>query len=231
MIDVDFNFQAEVGEDKDPDAYSRTLQEYHRILWSKPLPNGEFFKLEKISNCRLLFKSKSGDLTLSSDRPVATFSKWKRMQYLISQFPPKKIKSYVDLTNTIGATIIWPSNQINRLHTINAERGLNQLIADRFDLTIECIRRYYLGETSPLFETFKRYNSFFELFVDLKGFIDFFLLQDYVSSDYKTVRIASPFDDFKSSPVPKNKKEYNRYIEPTIKLIKARRKRIKEYAK
>ena len=29
----------------DPDAYSPTLQRYHQLLWSKPLPNGDFFDL------------------------------------------------------------------------------------------------------------------------------------------------------------------------------------------
>ena len=29
----------------DPDACSPTLQRYHKLLWSKTLPNGEFFEL------------------------------------------------------------------------------------------------------------------------------------------------------------------------------------------
>ena len=48
MIDINFDFQAEAGVDKngvqrDSDKYSPTLQEYHRILWSKPLPSGKMF--------------------------------------------------------------------------------------------------------------------------------------------------------------------------------------------
>ena len=30
--------------------------------------------------------------------------------------------------------------------------GVNPLICDRFDLTLECIRRYYVGVFSPLYE-------------------------------------------------------------------------------
>ncbi|WP_113903400.1 DUF6994 family protein [Brevibacterium celere] len=34
--------------------------------------------------------------------------------------------------------------------TINGARGLHPRIVDRFDLTLECIRRHYRGEPSPL---------------------------------------------------------------------------------
>ena len=49
VIDVGFDFQGEAGLDRagvqrDSDKYSPTLQEYHRILWSKPLPNGKLFE-------------------------------------------------------------------------------------------------------------------------------------------------------------------------------------------
>ena len=44
--------------------------------------------------------------------------------------------------------------------------ALTQQIADPFDLTLECIRRHYLGETSPLAETLRRYEQFFALFED-----------------------------------------------------------------
>jgi hypothetical protein len=30
-----------------------------------------------------------------------------------------------------------------------AQRGFNRLISDRFDLTLECIRRFYLGPIEP----------------------------------------------------------------------------------
>lgn len=47
---------------------------------------------------------------------------------------------------SIGGEIIWPSHPNN----INEMRGMNPYIKDRWDLTIECIRRYYKGEKSPL---------------------------------------------------------------------------------
>ena len=115
------------------------------------------------------------------------------------------------LLDTIGGIVIWPSNKINGFQTINGARGFNRQIVDRLDLTIECIRRYYLGESSPLYETFKRYDNFFHLFGDFKGYIDFFLLQDYATEDYMSVKIAEPFDDFRSTPIPKTADEKASY--------------------
>lgn len=224
-IDVTYNFQAET-EPYDADRYSSTLQEYHRILWSKLLPNGRMFKLEKISKNRLYHKSELGEFYLSSDRAIPSFSKWKKMEHIIKEIPRDRLDNFLNLSNTIGGITIWPSNRIGNYQTINEARGFNSLISDRLDLTIECIRKYYLGEGSPLYDTFKRYDDFFKLFEDFKGYINFFLFQDAVSSDYSTVRIAPPFDNFKTVPVPKTVDEYIGYMNHTEELVKARNKRI-----
>ena len=38
-IDTAFDFRTDANG-KDPDSHSLTLRRYHRLLWSKPLPNG-----------------------------------------------------------------------------------------------------------------------------------------------------------------------------------------------
>lgn len=227
-IDTTYNFQAET-EPHDADRYSTTLQEYHRILWSKPLPNGKMFELSKISNNQLNHKSDLGEFYLSSDRAIPTFSKWKKLEHIISQIPKDRLSNFINLAETIGGIIIWPSNKIGNNQTINGARGFNSLISDRLDITIECIRRYYLDEKSPLYETFKRYDSFFRLFGNFKGYIEFFLFQDAVSSDYSSVKIADPFENFESVPVPQTVDEYMQYMNYTEELIKARNKRIARF--
>lgn len=229
-IDVHFDFQAESGG-RDSDKYSPTLQEYHRILWSKPLPVGGTFELTKISVNRLHHRSNLGEFTLSSDRAVATFSRWKSTIQLIAQIPTEQLSTFVRFCDTMGSIIIWPSTQIKGLPTINAARGFNRKIADRLDLTIECIRRYYLGQESPLYETFLRYEDFFGLFENFNGYIDFFLLQDAVTADYSAVNISVPLDNFESSPIPRNKNEYREYMETTTSFIEARNRRIANYVK
>jgi hypothetical protein len=225
LIDTRYNFQAELGR-RDADRYSTKLQEYHRILWSKPLPNGKEFILDKISQNRLRHKSELGEFFLSSDRAIATFSRWKKTKHIISQIPIAEIEKFRHIKDTIGGIVIWPSNRIDGKTTINGERGFNQKISDRLDLTIECIRRYYTYEDSPLYETLKRYSDFFSLFDDFKGYIDFFLLQDIVSDDYSYVKISEPFDNFKTSPVPKSVEEYLIYKDSTILFVEARNTRI-----
>ena len=60
--------------------------------------------------------------------------------------------------------------------TINAASGVNSKIQDRFDLTLECIRRFYAQEESPLKVTLERDISFFNLFQDFKVYVDFFFI-------------------------------------------------------
>lgn len=76
-------------------------------------------------------------------------------------------------------------------------RGWYPRIADRFDLTLVCIRRHYLGErANPLGEVFHRYADFFALFGDFSGYVSFFLLQHLVEEDGESIRFFHPFDDF-----------------------------------
>ncbi len=184
------------------------------------------FELKKISKNRLYHKSELGEFFLSSDRAIPTFSKWKKLEYITSKIPKDKLDNFINITETIGGITIWPSNRIGERPTINGAKGINSKISDRLDLTIECIRRYYLGEKSPLYDTLKRYNNFFNLFGNFKGYIDFFLFQDAVTSDYSSVKIAPPFDDFVSVPVPKTVDEYLQYMKYTTEFVKARNDRV-----
>ncbi|NBX97537.1 hypothetical protein EBZ38_08950 [bacterium] len=230
-IDTQFNFQAALGDpDKDADKYSLVLQDYHQFLWSKPLPNGRLFELEKLNtSCLLRYKSEDIGMFLSSDRAVATYTRWKRLQHIVNKIPQQKIDDFINITETIGGIIIWPSTKVDGKSTINGERGFNRKICDRLDLTIECIRRYYANEDSPLYDTFKRYDDFFRLFENFKGYVEFFLFQDFVGDDYNTVKVAVPFNNFTSSPVPSTEQEYLSYMDHTTNLVKARNNRIKSY--
>lgn len=227
LIDINFDFKAEVGA-LDADKFSSTLQKYHQILWSKPLPNGKVFTLALKSQGRLYHKSDLGEFWLSSDSAIATFSRRKpeKLNYLISQITKVEIENFYKLACTIGGFLIWPCKRINNQMTINGMRGFNSKISDRFDLTVECIRRYYKDESSPLYETFKRYSDFFALFNDFKGYVDFFVLQDIVSEDYSTVKIAISFDDFNTPPIPSSVEEYLTYKDNMMKFIEARNARI-----
>src|SRR5262249_52132385 len=98
------------------------------------------------------------------------------------------------------------------------------------DLTLECIRRHYGGQSSPLGETLARYRDFFASFEHFGGYVDFFLLHDLVTEDRSAVKFFPPFDDFKTPSVPKDFDTYKEYRRRTIEFIEARNCRIERHA-
>ena len=214
---------------KDPDIFSPTLKKYNQFLWSKPLPCGTNFELQIGKPKTYLYhKSNLGEFFLSSDTITHTYSKWKRLTHIIEKVPLNEIKSFSDSCCTISSHLIFPSNRDGKMN-INGARGTNPKINDRFDLTLECIRRYYLRKESPLQEVLLRYSDFFELFENFKGYVEFFLLQDLVSNNYESVNFYLPFDNFKRSSVPVNLEEYLTYKNKVLDFVNARSKRINEY--
>lgn len=223
-FDVTFDFRRDTPEGKDPDTHSKTLRRYHRMLWSKRLPRGEFFGLDDATpGSYLHHRSSVGEFWLASDAVIPTYRWNVQIKSLIS---PEELAAFNAAGYTIGGMMVFPGNQIDRKWTINQARGCTRQIGDRFDLTLECIRRHYNGDDSPLRDVLARYAAFFDLFRDFRGYIDFFLLQDLVSTDGSAVRIASPFDDFRGSPIPASAEEYRAYKNEALAFIEARNRRI-----
>ena len=225
-IDTSFNVYTDTPKGRDPDSHSPTLRNYHKFLWSKKLPNGLPFKLDETIPMRLHHKSDLGEFVLSSDSIAHTYSNIKSTTDIVKKIDAEELEKFVSLCSTIGGYIIFPSERINNQMTINGARGVNKKIRDRFDLTLECIRRYYIKEDSPLKGTFERYKQFFNLFDSFQGYVDFFLLQDLVSNDYSSIKYLIPFHDFDSPALPCNMKEYITYKDNTIKFISQRNERI-----
>ena len=227
MTDIDINFDvySDTPKGKDPDSHSPTLRRYHQILWNKPLPNGVEFNLDDSMPRLLLHRSELGEFLLSSDSIGHTYSKVKSMSHIVDQIPSEEIKAFFTVCSTVGAYIIFPAKKIDNKMTINGSRGLNRSIKDRFDLTLKCIRRFYVNKETPLTETLQRYASFFNLFHDFGGYVDFFLLQDLVDDGY-SVKFFLPFESFNQPPLPKNVEQYRSYKKHLIELVSARNKRI-----
>ena len=228
-IDINFNVYSDTPEGKDPDSYSPTLRNYHKSLWSKKLPNGSLFKLNETIPMRLHHKSELGEFVLSSDSIANTYSSIKSTHNIIKNIKADEIEKFVSLCSTIGGYIIFPSERINNQMTINGARGINKKIRDRFDLTLECIRRYYRDENNPLNETLKRYSSFFTLFVNFQSYVDFFLLQDLVDNNYSEIKYFIPFKSFEDSPLPSDTNQYNLYKENLSNFVVSRNERIKNF--
>ena len=245
-IDIAFDFRTDTprnrntGEIKDPDTFSDTLRRYHKLLWSKPLPNGANFELEFTSASRPYYLSWSEDEKhiLSSDAVVASFTRStnQKIAPVIEEIPVAELDAFNTLGYTIGGMMVWPARRIDNKMTINGARGFLARIIDRFDLTVECVRRYYDNPSelkksyNPLGETFLRYSYFFDLFRDFRGFVDFFLLQDLVIDDYSAVKFhtpaRTPSEEFEPYPFPESKKAYREYVQNASEFINARNKRI-----
>jgi hypothetical protein len=226
-IDVAFDFRTDAGG-YDPDAYSPTLRRYHRLLWSKQLPSGASFDLSDAApSVYLHHRSALGEFFLSSDSVMQTFTRWVALKPITEQFAESENEAFVRIAYTIGAMIVFPGNRIERQLTINGARGFTRSIADRFDLTLECIRRHSLGQGSPLAATLSRYADFFALFGDFYGYVSFFLLQDLVADD-GSVKFFMPFDDFRPPSVPTDVETYKEYRRRSIEFIAARHHRIKQ---
>ena len=185
---------------KDPDAYSPTLNAYHRALWSKELPNGEAMELQ---SGRAPYAFKWKDFWFSSDTIIVEMTHLKNKK-IIDQVR----EQYSDFD-------AWCEHLLRRSY--------------RWDLTLECIRRHYAGEESPLSKVIEGDKAFYDLFVDFKGYVDFFFMQDCVSEDYSSVDIWMGDASFVKSGLPETVEDYFKFLVKEHIFLDKRNARIQEY--
>lgn len=154
-IDTRFEFHVDTPPGKDADFYSPTLRRYHRLLWSKRLPSGIQWQLEDASDGYLRHVGPDGELHLASD--AITTPLYGRAARVIATIPESERPA--DLGYTVGSALVFPAVRVDGRPTINGARGLHPRIVDRFDLTLECIRRHYIGDSSPLGAALTRYEA------------------------------------------------------------------------
>lgn len=229
LIDTTFDFRTDASG-KDPDSSSPTLRLYHKVLWSKPLPSGRLFNLDDtVPAVYLHHSSELGEFFLCSDSVIPTFTRWDSLRRITELFTDEENEAFRTISYTIGGMMVFPGNRIGGQQTINGARGFNRKISDRFDLTLECIRRHYLGQRSPLDETLARYRDFFALFGDFRGYVEFFLLQDLVTEGCSAVRFFLPLENFDTPSVPRDRDTYSEYRRRSIEFIQARNRRLDQH--
>ncbi|OFE14339.1 hypothetical protein BA895_10150 [Humibacillus sp. DSM 29435] len=227
-IDTRFDFRTD-ARGRDPDTWSPTLCQYHQLLWSKPLPSGILFVLTPTSRppYYLRHSSSVGSFVLSSDAFVPAYTRYGVPKDVIKELPAAEHDFFNTIGYTIGGLILWPANRIDGKWTINQARGcLRSTIGDRMDLTLECIRRHYRGEPSPLGDVLARYSDFFAAFTDFRGYVDFWLMQDMVNADSSTIQFFTPFDDFRTRAIPQDFDTYVEYRRRSVAFIESRNARI-----
>ncbi len=238
MTEININF--DVRDDAsggDPDSTSPTLRRYHQLLWSKRLPDGRELNLRdtplRASSSFYIYAhvDDGTEQTWGSDSFLATHTKWIRMAHIMDQVPESVKEDFRAAGYTIGGFILWPQNQVENKPTINQARGYSAKVADRMDLTLECVRLYYSDpkSPSPLADVFGRYPEYFALFSDFSGFIEFWLLQDLVLPAGDQVRFFLPFEEF-SVPRARTVDEWNIYRRNSMEFCNARNERIARWA-
>ena len=254
IIDISFNMFSDTPKGEDPDELSKTLNSYHQMLWSKKLPNGKLMLLEKARDRgRLIVKAKEiskqfpeinpKHFIFSSDALGLTFKNWQKkipvIKEIFQNLEAGEHEKNFKKCCTVGAYTIFPGKRVDGI-TINAARGgfgTSKQICDRIDLTLECIRLFYLNKpglskkTCPLLGALTRHKPFFDLFKTFKGYVEFFLFQDLATDDFSKVRFLHPFQGFKDQEYPKNTNEYRLYMNKMLEFIDLRNKRIDKWAK
>ena len=252
-IDVNYNFLRDnpkydpeiIDLEYDPDKSSEMLQVFHKILWSKEENNIKLnFERGLEDNDYLILINQCGtkeeEKIFSSDWIINDYQHWNRNKWLdlnyLDNMDIKLLRDFNNITNTIGGRIIFPKRRLDGKHeTINTHRYTEKKIRERFDITLECIRRFYNGEESiPEFdETLKRYNFFFKIFgksiEGFKNYCNFFLLHDLVSADYTKINFFLKFDDFEINPFPKSEQQYLDFANNATRFIQSRNKRIQNF--
>lgn len=238
LINVDFDFTSDCSywdsynngdSDTDPDIMSPTLRLYQQILYSRKTPSGKLLTLEQGKNPNYDYLICDGH-RFASDNIINMFERyrlpWSRKMEI--DHYDDKIKEYIQVSYTIGAEIIFPKHQ----NSINQCRGTNDYIQDRFDLTLECIRRFYEHKPNPLNDILNADKCFFDLFVDFKGYVDFFFLNDLVSEDYEHVKLflGDNNDIFMRPPFPQNEREWKQLYDKQMMFLRQRRTRIEQFA-
>ena len=227
LIDTSYDVREDTPPGKDPDSCSPRLRRYHQLLWSKELPCGQKLEL----NDKLMGYIGDTEYWFSGDTIVHSFSRWPKYQHIITQIDPAVIENFIHVGYTIAGNIIFPANVPKGKMSMDQRRGMLVKISDRFDLTLECIRRYYHGVDSPLYSCINDFKPFFDAFVDFRGYVEFFLLQDLVEEDYSQVKYWYPFPgEFYSNPLPQTPEEYLEYVDTVIDFLHRRNARIDSWA-
>ena len=236
-IDVNFDFTTDHNywstydkghSESDPDTNSPKLRTYQQLLYSRQTPSGKLLMLKQ-------GKNKDDDYLVCDGVRYGSDSIINMYAYSLPKIEKdienyeNKIIEYIHKGYTIGGEIIFPKHKMS----MNQCRGMNHNIKDRFDLTLECIRRFYDGEDNPLNNVLKTDEDFFRMFVDFKGYVDFFFLNDLVSDDYKKVKlfIGSDEDIFNRNPFPQNKQEWEQLLEGQMLFLEKRNERIKIFCR
>lgn len=240
----------------DPDSHSRNLQQWHQRLWDRRLADGAGLQLTSPRRGVLLTDS---GIALTSDAAVPAWEHWAQVQALkpeTDELVRARGRGSIHQLGwrlyDMGCFLLFPGLQIGRQHTINQARGWTLAIADRLDLTLECIRRYYdqlpdasapelpagYELTNPLGPVLHRYRTFFDLFGSFDNYVTFWMLEDLVTDEPGGPQVrflmpryeSGPYDFQRESGLPRTARAYSEYLFAADDFVHARNRRLAAHA-
>jgi hypothetical protein len=122
--------------------------------------------------------------------------------------------------------MVFPANRVGGRMTTNGARGFHPRIKDRLDLTVECIRRHYRDEPSPLSDTLARYTNVFGLFRRFRRLRELFPPSGSGGRVHFQGQVFHPVEDFTVSPLPGTLEAYLGYRKRAVAFIESRNRRI-----
>lgn len=227
FIDTSYCFYSDPDYVSDADRDSRLLQRWHAVLWSKELPDGSSLEWETTEFPCVVHTSDRGDFRLSSDTIATTHGRYRAVSHLYAALGAAAQDAYECAFYTIGGFLVFPRHP----YSLNQVRGQRGQIADRFDLTLECIRRHYVQGDSPLADVLRVDADFFALFgigpAGFAAYVDFFHLGALVEGG--TVRDllgTGEVKGFDEPALPQSQDAYARYLDQIAQFVEARNARI-----
>lgn len=246
VFDLTFDYETDrpARTKADADRDSPRLRLDHELLWTKPLRSGVTFApiapLARREGYLIWTDGSGARHWYGSDAITQSYTRWaspKELAEAKAALSDEQRTLYLGPPYTIASSTIWPVRSID-LPTINTARGFGptgRVLRDRIDLTLECIRRHYVGTENALASVLTAYNDFFSLFEGFPEFTEFFHFQDLVSPDFSAVRSLMCFDEVLAQPAfereatPTTVEEYVAYREATMKFITRRGNRMADW--
>lgn len=235
------NFKLESRIDPDSKCYS-LYEDLTKKLFYKSFPNGYVIKKTEFKERMGKNENKYWELVMTVESIqgekkifglgadyIGASVNWA----LQSNIPQIDIKEFLKISRILGGHIFFPrwqiSNNKKQILSLNVARGAEFIrknkrrpgFYDRFDMFLFDLKNWYDGNLSQLQEEFDSNEVWLKLFIDFRGFINYFLLNDFVNNDFEVIDLTNNgnFIEQFESYIPKNSENYSLYFENSNNII------------
>ena len=233
-----FYCETPVSAGEDPDSWHPGLKESHRLLWSRPLPDGHTWSFTPARDWYLKNDnprpSEPAEWSIGSDNFATTHTN--ALREWAVQIPGYE-DGHLHEFCTIGGYLPFPNGLAQkrqtattpRRYTLNQAKGMDTRVFDRIDSTLACIRLHFSGvnalDANPIGDVLDAYGWFFEPFgtgqAGFDAYVEYFFLDPFVKDGHVTSLVGEAIGPRSARPGP-SLPEYLAYIEAQRSAVKER---------